>query len=101
MIKVTWGFGVYLAYTSILLFIVEGSQDRNLNRAGTWRQMLTQRAYSRAAYWLSNHGLLSLLSYRTNGQSAQGWHHHIGLSPPHQTLIKVIPCRLACSLILS
>jgi hypothetical protein len=34
---------VYLVYTSILLFITEGSQDRNLNRAGTWRQVLMQR----------------------------------------------------------
>jgi hypothetical protein len=28
---------VYLGYTYILLFIIEGSQDRNSNRAGTWR----------------------------------------------------------------
>jgi hypothetical protein len=31
------------AYTSILLFIIEGSQDRNSNRAGTWRQELMKR----------------------------------------------------------
>jgi hypothetical protein len=29
---------VYLAYTSTLLFITKGSQDRNSNRAGTWNQ---------------------------------------------------------------
>jgi hypothetical protein len=34
---------VYLAYISILLFIIEGSQNKNLNRAGSWRQDLMQR----------------------------------------------------------
>ena len=28
---------VYSAYTSTLLFIIKGSQDRNSHRAGTWR----------------------------------------------------------------
>ena len=32
---------VYSAYTSRLMFhITKGSQDRNSNRAGTWRQKL-------------------------------------------------------------
>ena len=53
---------VYLYYISILYSVIEGSQDRNTSRAGTWRQELTQRS---AAYWLALHGLLSLLSYRT------------------------------------
>jgi hypothetical protein len=35
---------IYLAYTSMLLFIIEGSQDRNSNRAGSWRQELMQRS---------------------------------------------------------
>jgi hypothetical protein len=43
---------VYLAYTSILLFITEGSQDRNSSRAGTWRQKLMHRPWRGAAYWL-------------------------------------------------
>jgi hypothetical protein len=34
---------VYLAYSSTLLFIIEGRQDRNSNRAGTWRKKLMQR----------------------------------------------------------
>ena len=34
---------VYSAYTSTLLFIIKGSQDRNSHRAGTWRQELMQR----------------------------------------------------------
>jgi hypothetical protein len=40
---------VCLAYTSILLFIIEGSWDRNSNRAGTWRPELMQRPWSSAA----------------------------------------------------
>jgi len=32
-----------VAYISTLLFITKGSQDRNSNRTGTWRQELTQR----------------------------------------------------------
>lgn len=34
---------VYLAYTSISVFIIEGSQDRDSNMAGTWKQELTQK----------------------------------------------------------
>lgn len=34
---------VHLAYTSILLFIIKRSQDKNSNRTGTWKQELTQR----------------------------------------------------------
>ena len=41
---------VYLAYTSALLFITKGSQDRNSNRAAFWRQELMQRPWRRAAY---------------------------------------------------
>jgi hypothetical protein len=36
---------VYLAYTSTLLFITKGSQDRNSSRAGNWRQELMQRPW--------------------------------------------------------
>jgi hypothetical protein len=49
---------VYLAYTSILLVIIKRSQDRNSNRAGTWRQELMQRLWKCAAYWLALVGLL-------------------------------------------
>jgi hypothetical protein len=34
---------IYSAYTSTLLFIIKGSQDRNSHRAGTWIQELIQR----------------------------------------------------------
>ena len=36
---------VYLAYMSTLLFITRGRQDRNSNRARTWRQGLMQRPW--------------------------------------------------------
>jgi len=54
-----------LAYTFTTPFIVEGSQDRNTNRTGTWKQELMQRAWRDVAYWLVPHGLHSLISYRT------------------------------------
>lgn len=37
------GRKVYLAYTSIAVFIIIGSQDRNSHRATVWRQELMQR----------------------------------------------------------
>ena len=54
---------VYSAYTSMLLFITKGSQDRNSHRAGTWRQELMQRSWKGAAYWFASPGLLSLVKW--------------------------------------
>jgi hypothetical protein len=54
---------IYLAYTFTLLFIMEGSQDRNANRAGTWKQEQMQRPWRHAAYCLDPHGLLSLVVF--------------------------------------
>jgi hypothetical protein len=48
-----------LAYTSTVLFIIEGSQDRNSDRAGSWRQELMQTSWRDAAYWLDPHGMLT------------------------------------------
>jgi hypothetical protein len=39
---------------------LEGSQDRNSNWAGIWRQELMQKPQRSAAYWLVLQGLLSL-----------------------------------------
>ena len=55
---------VYSTYTSTLLFITKGSQDRNSHRVGTWKQVLIHRPWRNVAYWLASLGLLSLLSYR-------------------------------------
>ena len=74
---------VYLAYTSILLFITEGSQDRNSNKAGTWRQELMQRPWKGAAYWLAPHGLLSLLSNRPQHNQPRDGTTYNRLALPH------------------
>jgi hypothetical protein len=49
---------VYSAYTSTLLFITKGSQDRNSHRAGTWRLEWMQRPWRNAAYWLAQFAFL-------------------------------------------
>jgi hypothetical protein len=43
-------FFFFPAYTFISLVIIKGYQDRNSNRAGTWRQELIQRPWRGAAY---------------------------------------------------
>ena len=82
---------VYLAYNCISLIWHEGSRDRNSSRGGTWRQELMQTLWTGTAHWLAPHGLLSLLSYRTQDHQARDGTTHNGLGPPHQSLIK-IPC---------
>jgi hypothetical protein len=74
---------VYSAYTSTLLFITKGSQDRNSHRAGTWRQeLMMQRPRRDAAYWITSPSLLSLLSYRTQDCQPRDGTTHSGLDPP-------------------
>jgi hypothetical protein len=72
---------VYSPYTSILLFITKGSQDRNPHRAGTWRQELMQRPWRDVPYWLASPGLLSLLSYRTQDYQPRDGTAHNGPFP--------------------
>jgi hypothetical protein len=52
---------VYSAYTSTMLFITKGIQDRNSHRAGTWESGADAEAME-GCYWLASPGLLSLLS---------------------------------------
>ena len=54
--KASWGESVYLAYTSMFLFILQGCEGR------TWRQERMQRPWRDAALWLASSGLLNLLS---------------------------------------
>ena len=72
---------VYLAHMSTALFIIEGNQDRNSHRAGTWRQELVQRPWRSTLYWPASPDLLSLLSYRTQNQTRGGTTHN-GLDHP-------------------
>ena len=65
---------IYSAYISTLLFITkEVKQVR--------KQELIQRPWRNATYWLASHGLLSLLSYRTEGYQTRDGTTHTGLSP--------------------
>ena len=58
--------------------IIKGIQDMNSSRAETWRQGLMQRPWKGAAYWLAPHGLLSLLSYRTQDHQPRDGTTHNG-----------------------
>lgn len=42
--------GFYPAYTSVLLFVIEGSQARDSSRSGTWSLELLQRPWKGVAY---------------------------------------------------
>ena len=68
---------VYLAYTCMWLFIIEGSQDRNPNSTGTWRQELMQRPRMSAANLPASPDLLGLFSSKTQNQlpraPTMGW----------------------------
>jgi hypothetical protein len=78
---------LYLAYTSISLFIIGGSQDRN--KAGTWSQELIQKPWKD----LVPHGLLSLLSSRIQDYLPRVELPTMGWPLPHQSLIKKTPTR--------
>jgi hypothetical protein len=61
---------------------LEEVKDRNSSRAGTQRQGQVQRPWRDAVYWLASHGLLHLLSYRTQDyQTEDGTTHHDPGSP--------------------
>jgi hypothetical protein len=73
---------LYLAYTFISLLIIKGGQDRNSNRAGTWRQELMHRTWKSTTYRLAHHGLLSLPSYRTQVHQPRDGTTHYRPGPP-------------------
>ena len=52
------------------------------DRARAWRQKLMQRPWRGAAYWFAPHGLLSLLSYRTQDHQPRDGTTYNGLGPP-------------------
>ena len=65
-----------MAYTSISLFFIKGSWDRNLEAGAD------EKPWRGAAYWLVPHGLLTLLSYRTQGYHPKDGITHNGLGHP-------------------
>ena len=48
--------GLIVVYSSTSQFVTEGSEGRNSNRAGTWKQELMQRPRRSSAYWLTPSG---------------------------------------------
>lgn len=50
--------------------------------AGTWRWELMQRPWEDSAYWLTQHGLFSLLAYRIQDYQPRYDPTHNGLGPP-------------------
>jgi hypothetical protein len=67
------------------VFITEGVQNRNSNRAETWRQEPMLRPWRHVAYWLSQHRLLSLLLYTTQNHQPRDNTTLHGLGP-HPTV---------------
>ena len=83
---------VYLAYTSTLLFITEGSQDRNSNRAGTWRQELMEgpcrgTCFLACSPWPAQSALLTEPRTTSPGMPSL----IMGRVFPHQSQIKKMP----------
>jgi hypothetical protein len=70
---------VYLAYTSILLFITKRKSGLELKQVRKQERM--QRPWRDVLYWLASPGLLSLLSYRTKITSPEMVPPTRGLSP--------------------
>ena len=64
-------------------------------KARTWRQELMQRSRRGAAYGLALHGLLSLLSYRTQDHQPRAGTTHNGLDPLPYIISKKMPYRFA------
>jgi hypothetical protein len=73
---------VYSAYTSTLLFISKGSQDWNSSQGRNLEEGGDAEAKKGAAYWIASPRLLSVLSYRTQGQQPRDSTTYIGPSHP-------------------
>jgi hypothetical protein len=73
---------IYVAYIATSQFIIKRNQGKNSLRAQTWRQELMPRLWRGAAYWLTPHGLLSPLSYKTQNKQLRDSSTHNRLGPP-------------------
>jgi hypothetical protein len=79
----------------------EGSQGREgLKPGGNLEAGADAEAMEDAAYWLVPHGLLSLLSYRTQDHQPKHGTTHSGPGPPTSVTNKKMPYRLNYSCIL-
>ena len=87
-------------YTSMSLFIIEGSQGRNSTTTESWKQELMSRQWRDASYWLAPSDLLSLHSYKTKDHKPRIGPTHTFLSHSAQSLIKKMPYRFAFNQIL-
>lgn len=93
--RASWVERVYQVYASILLFTIEGSQGRNSNRTGTWRQELVERPWRGAEYLLAPHAFLSLLADKTQDHQPSNSTIHSGLpTPPLQQSLHECPTGL-------
>jgi hypothetical protein len=79
---------VYFTHGSILQFIIKSCKGRNSHRAGTWRQELMQRPWGwrGCCLMLAHHGLLSLLSCKTQNYPSRDGTTIICWAIPHQSL---------------
>ena len=82
--KTSWGGKGLFGFHSHIWLITKGSQDRNSNRARTWRQKLMQRPWRDASYWLAPHGPTqpAFVSYGTQGHQPRNGPTHNGLGSP-------------------
>ena len=62
-------------------------------QAGTWRQ--EQRSWRNSVYWLTTHGLLSLLSFTTQDHLPRVGTTHSELCTPATIIIRTTPHRVA------
>ena len=69
----------------IHLILPQHSSSSEKVRGETWRQELKKEAMEGSAHWLAPHGLLSLLSYRTQGYQPREDTTHNGPGPPPST----------------
>ena len=73
---------VYSVYPTILLFIIEGNQDRNSTNSRILEAGADAEAMKECCLLACSPDLLSLLSYRTQDHRCRDGTTHNGLTPP-------------------
>lgn len=74
--KAIWGESVYLANTSVLLFIRKRDQDRNLCGVGNYRKSLMHKDKHTKWRWCSKH-VCSLLKPQKRCEINMGWNYSV------------------------